>query len=173
MRFPATPLGVVARIAFAVVLLTMVVLLVREVWRRAERTADRRVSASSLAAAWGWSLLFLMLLGPTLLPWYVTWALPLVWLLPRVPRVVLLGTSVALGVSQWTAEPLRFRSAYDVNLLIGHYVITPVVIVLAAWLLIDGWRRWRDGRGPQDEQDVADPAGQQGADRRAYAAGER
>ena len=56
--------GVVARIAFAVVLLTMVVLLVREVWRRAERTADRRVSASSLAAAWGWSLLFLMLLGP-------------------------------------------------------------------------------------------------------------
>ena len=30
--------GVVARIAFAVVLLTMVVLLVREVWRRAERT---------------------------------------------------------------------------------------------------------------------------------------
>ena len=66
-----------------------------------------------------------MLLGPILLPWYVVWALPLVWLLPRVPRLVLLGTSVALGVSQWTAEPARFPGAYDTNVLIGHYVITP------------------------------------------------
>jgi alpha-1,6-mannosyltransferase len=166
-------LGVAARIAFAALLLAVIVLLVREVWRLAQRTDDRRASASSLGAAWGWSLLLLMLLGPTLLPWYVTWALPLVWLLPRAPRVVLLGTSVALGVSQWTAEPTRFRTAYDVNLLIGHYVITPVVIGLAAWLLVDGWKRWRGGPGLQDEQDVADPPGKQGDDRGAHASGER
>ena len=43
-------------------------------------------------AAWAWGLLASMLLGPVLLPWYVVWALPLVWLLPRVPRTVLLGT---------------------------------------------------------------------------------
>ena len=35
---------------------------------------------------------------------------------------------VALGVSQWTAEPYLFRGPYDTNLLIGHYVITPMVI---------------------------------------------
>ena len=94
----------------------------------------------------------LMLLGPVLLPWYVTWALPLVWLLPRVPRLVLLGTAVALGVSQWTAEPARFPGAYDANVLFGHYVITPLVIALLGWLLLDGWRRcagacrWRTSR---------------------------
>ena len=90
-------LGVVARVAFAAVLLAVVVILVHEVWRSAQRTSDERAAAFELGASWGWSLLFLMLLGPILLPWYVVWALPLVWLVPRVPRLVLLGTSVALG----------------------------------------------------------------------------
>ncbi len=145
----------------------------RTVWRSAQRTDDDPTAAEELGAAWGWSLVLLMLLGPILLPWYVAWALPLVWLLPRVPRLVLLGTSVALGVSQWTAEPARFPGAYDVNVLIGHYVITPVVIALVGWLLLDGWRRWRAGLPLQDEQDVAGPAGEQRDDRRADASRER
>ena len=166
-------LGVVARMAFAVVLLTAVVILVRAVWRSAQRTDDDRTAAEELGAAWGWSLVLLMLLGPILLPWYVVWALPLVWLLPRVPRLVLLGTSVALGVSQWTAEPARFPGAYDVNVLIGHYVITPLVIALLGWLLFDGWRRWRGGRPLQDEQGIPAPAGEQRDDGRADASRER
>ena len=145
----------------------------REVWRSAQRTADERVAVFELGASWGWSLLFLMLLGPILLPWYVVWALPLVWLVPRVPRLVLLGTSVALGVSQWTAEPGRFRGAYDTNVLVGHYAITPVVIALLGWLLLDGWRRWRGGLALQDEQEVPEPAREQHDDRRAPAPGER
>ena len=44
-----------------------------------------------------------------LLPWYVTWALPVLWLLPKVPRFVLLGTSTALAVSQFTALMGRHR----------------------------------------------------------------
>jgi hypothetical protein len=166
-------LGVLARIAFAAALLAVVVILVREVWRSAQRTPDERVAVFELGASWGWSLLFLMLLGPILLPWYVVWAMPLVWLVPRVPRVVLLGTSVALGVSQWTAEPGRFRTAYDTNVLVGHYAITPVVIALLGWLLLDGWRRWRGGLALQDEHEVSEPTREHHDDRRAPAPGER
>ena len=166
-------LGGVARVAFALVLLTALVVLVRAVWRSAQRTGDDRTAVQELGAAWGWALVLLMLLGPILLPWYVVWALPLVWLLPRVPRLVLLGTSVALGVSQWTAEPARFPGAYDANVLIGHYVITPVVIALLGWLLLDGWRRWRGGLALQDEQDEPGAAGEQRDDRRADASRER
>jgi len=166
-------LGGVARVAFALVLLTALIVLIRAVWRSAQRTGDERTAVQELGAAWGWALVLLMLLGPILLPWYVVWALPLVWLLPRVPRLVLLGTSVALGVSQWTAEPARFPSAYDTNVLIGHYVITPVVIALLGWLLLDGWRRWRGGLAMQDEEDESDAAGEQRDDRRADASRER
>jgi alpha-1,6-mannosyltransferase len=166
-------LGVVARVMFALVLLTVVLVLVRAVWRSAVRTQEDRVAVSELGAAWGWSLVLLMLLGPILLPWYIVWALPLVWLLPRVPRLVLLGTSIALGISQWTAEPARFPGAYDANVLIGHYVITPVVIALLGWLLVDGWRRWRGGLPLQDEQGVPEAAGQQRDHGRAGASRER
>ena len=168
-------LGIVARVAFAVALMVCVGALARTVWRAGRRDGDRTgpAAAVELAAAWGWSLMLLMLLGPILLPWYVAWALPIAWVLPRTPRWVLLATSVALGVSQWTAEPGRFPGAYDTNVLIGHYAITPVVIALLGWLLLDGWRRWRDGLPANDADPVAEPGGEQGGDRGARAAGER
>ena len=165
-------LGVVARIGFAALLVSAVVLVSRMVWREATRIEARGDPVLELGAAWAWSLLLLMMLGPVLLPWYVVWVLPLIWLLPGVPHVVLLATSVALALSQWTAEPGRFPAAYDLNVLVGHYVITPVVIGLLAWLLLDGWRRWCDGRSLHDEEDVAGGGGEQGHDRRAAAAGE-
>jgi alpha-1,6-mannosyltransferase len=166
-------LGVVARVGFAALLVCAVVLLCRIVWRQAARSDPGGDPVLELGAAWTWSLLLLMMLGPVLLPWYVVWALPLVWLLPRVPRAVLLATSVALALSQWTAEPGRFPAAYDLNVLVGHYVITPVVIGLLAWLLLDGWRRWRDGRPLHDEEGVSRGGGEHGHDRGAAAAGER
>ena len=175
-------LGGVARVVFAIALLAAVALLARVVWRAARSMADTPKddrddapgdAVIALGAAWGWSLLLLMLLGPVLLPWYVTWALPLAWLLPRSPRLVLLGTSVALGVSQWTAEPTRFPTAYDANVLIGHYVITPVVIVFLGWLLLDGWRRWRGAMPLHDEQEHARAGGDERHDRRSHTAGER
>lgn len=162
-------LGVVARIAFAATLVGGVVFLARSVWRAARNTGE----SVDLGAAWGWSLLLLMLLGPVLLPWYVTWALPLAWALPRSPRLVLLGTSVALGLSQWTAEPARFPTAYDANVLIGHYLITPFVVALLGWLLLDGWRRWRRGLPLHDEQEQARAGSDERHDRRSHAAGER
>jgi Glycosyltransferase family 87 len=144
-------LGFAPRIVFPVLLLGALFLISREIVRRAPAIRPPLVGAS-----WGWGLLCLMLLGPVLLPWYVTWALPLGWLLPRVPRTVLIGTGLALTVSQWTSEPARFEAAYEANLWVGHWVITPVVIALLGWLLVDLWRRSRSGAPLEDEpRDVA------------------
>jgi hypothetical protein len=130
-------LGVVARVAFAVALVAAVVWLVRGVARAA---ASGR-PALELLGGWGWALLALTLLGPVLLPWYLAWSLPLIWILPRVPRVSLIALSVVLALSQWTAEPLRFPDAYNLNILIGHYALTPIVIGLLVWLGLDLHRR--------------------------------
>jgi alpha-1,6-mannosyltransferase len=130
-------LGVIARVAFAVALVTAVVWLVRGVARAA---ASGR-PALELLGGWGWVLLALTMLGPVLLPWYLAWSLPLIWILPRVPRVSLIALSVVLALSQWTAEPLRFPDAYNLNILIGHYALTPIVIGLVVWLGFDLRRR--------------------------------
>jgi alpha-1,6-mannosyltransferase len=130
-------LGVVARVAFGIALVVAVIWLVRAVARAA--SSGRPVE--ELVGGWGWSLLALTLLGPVLLPWYLSWSLPAIWLLPRVPRAVLVVSSGVLALSQWTAEPERFPEAYDVNVLVGHYVLTPVVIGLLVWLALDLRRR--------------------------------
>lgn len=148
--------GWVPRIVFPALLVGALVVIVRALARRAPD-----VSPGLAGASWGWGLLSLMLLGPVLLPWYVTWALSLGWLLPRVPRMVLIGTGLALTVSQWTSEPALFEAAYDANLLFGHYVVTPVVIALLGWLLLDLWRRTRSGAPLEDEpRQVASAPGQ-------------
>jgi len=148
-------LGILARVVFPAILLGALFLIARSLVRRAGS-----LTPIGHGAAWGWGLLCLMLLGPVLLPWYVTWALPLVWLLPRVPRTVLIGTGTALTVSQWTSEPARFPAAYDANVLFGHYVVTPLVAGLLVWLLADLWRRSRSGAPLEDEpRDVAAAAG--------------
>ena len=130
-------LGVGARVVFAVALVAAVVWLVRGVARAA---ASGR-PALELIGGWGWALLALTLLGPVLLPWYLSWSLPLIWILPRVPRISLIALSVVLALSQWTAEPRRFPEAYDLNVLIGHYALTPIVIGLLVWLGLDLRRR--------------------------------
>jgi hypothetical protein len=109
-------LGVVARVAFLLALVVVVLWLVRAVSRAA---ASGRPTTEVLGG-WDWSLLALTLLGPVLLPWYLAWSLPLIWILPRVPLVSSIVLSGVLALSQWTAEPLRFPEAYDVNVLIGH-----------------------------------------------------
>jgi Glycosyltransferase family 87 len=142
-------LGVAARVAFAIALVLAVVWLVRAVARAA--TAGR--PTLELLGGWGWALLALTLLGPVLLPWYLAWSLPLIWILPRAPRISLVALSVVLALSQWTAEPLRFPHAYDLNVLIGHYVLTPIVIGLLVWLVIDLRRRSSIPLALHDEED--------------------
>lgn len=120
-------LGWVIRLALGALLLLAMAALTRSVWRR----TPFGLPVEELGATWAWSLVLLALLGPVLLPWYVVWALPLVWLLPREPRLALLATSVLLAVTLWSAEPLRFPGAFDVNLFVGRWVVTPILLVLA------------------------------------------
>ena len=149
-------LGVIARVAFMVALLVAVVVLVRAI----ARAASSGRPAAELLGGWGWSLLALTLLGPVLLPWYLAWSLPLIWILPRVPRVSLIVLSGVLALSQWTAEPLRFPEAYDLNVLIGHYVLTPVVLGVLLWLALDLRRRLSIPVALHDEEGEAAEARQ-------------
>ena len=69
---------------------------------------ERATSPEILGAAWGWSLLLFTLSAPVLLPWYAIWTLPLLWLLSRVPRLVLITTSMGLLVAKAIEDPARF-----------------------------------------------------------------
>jgi hypothetical protein len=147
-------LGFFPRIVFPLLLVGALFLIARELVRRTPASAPLRASAM------GWGLVCLMLLGPILLPWYVTWALPLAWLLPRTPRLVLIATSLALTVSQWTTEPANFSAAYRANIWFGHYVVTPLVIALLVLALRDLLRRTRSGTTLEDEPgEIPAPAG--------------
>jgi alpha-1,6-mannosyltransferase len=145
-----------ARIAFAVALVVCVVELARTVAARA-RAGD---AIEELGAAIGWSLVLLMLLGPALLPWYVAWALPVVWLLPKAPRTTLLAAGVALAMSQWSTEPLRYPDAFAVNLWLGHWIVTPVMLGLVTWCLIDLRRRIRARLPLEETEPIPAEAGQ-------------
>jgi hypothetical protein len=157
-------LGVVARVAFALALVVAVVWLVRAL----ARGAASGFPSEELLAGWGWSLLALTLLGPILLPWYLAWSLPLIWVLPFVPRTVMIALSGALALSQWTAEPRLYPRAYDVSVLVGHYVLTPAVIGLLVWLAVDLRRRLSIPLALHEEHGEASEARQDGgADRHA------
>jgi alpha-1,6-mannosyltransferase len=147
-------LGWLVRIGFALVLLIAIVAIARDVARRASAGEPR-----DLGAAIGWSLVLIMLLGPVLLPWYVVWALPMVWLLPKAPRTALIGAGVALALSQWTTEPLRYPDAFGVNLWLGHWLVTPIMTVLLLWVLVDLRRRLAHRLPLEDEQQVSEAAG--------------
>jgi alpha-1,6-mannosyltransferase len=139
-------LGWVARLAFATLFFVLLGGMIREVARRAPT-----MSAAELGATWGWSLLLLALLGPVLLPWYAVWTLPLVWLLPRPPRGVAVATGALLAVTLWSAEPLRFPGAFDVNLFIGRVVVTPILLVMTLVLAHDLRNRIAVGFAFEDE----------------------
>lgn len=133
-------LGWLARVVFAAVLLVTFVRLAHDVARR----GAGRESVEAVGAAMGWSLVALMLLGPVLLPWYVAWVLPLVWLLPRPPRATVIVAGAALALAQWSTEPLRYPDAFAVNLWVGHWIVTPAMLVLVIWCLVDLRRRILD-----------------------------
>ena len=149
-------MGWLARVAFAVVLVVCVVELARTVAARA-RAGD---AIEELGAAIGWSLVLLLLLGPVLLPWYVVWALPLIWLLPRAPRVTLITAGAALALAQWSTEPLRYPDAFGVDLWLGHWIVTPLMLGLVIWSLVDLRQRIVRRLPLEGPDPVAEEAGQ-------------
>ncbi|MGZ5385266.1 MAG: hypothetical protein ACXWH0_14965 [Acidimicrobiia bacterium] len=75
--------------------------------RRLLREPDPASSASQ-GTAWAWALLLLTLTAPALHPWYVMSTLPLVWLLPRTPRIAAVGLSLAVMFSEAINQPSQF-----------------------------------------------------------------
>jgi hypothetical protein len=129
-------MGTLVRWAVAALILMVIVGLLRAIWRRG--LADGSIGAvRELGAGWGWSMLVLALLGPVLLPWYVIWALPVVWLLPPRGRELLLGASAVLVLAQWSAEADRFPGMFDVNVWANTWVFTPILVVLLVRALFD------------------------------------
>jgi alpha-1,6-mannosyltransferase len=103
---------------------------------------ERATAPEILGAAWGWSLLLFTLSAPVLLPWYAIWTLPLLWLLSRVPRLVLIATSTGLLVAKAIDDPARFAEAHD--LIVWFERVGNLVIVAAfVWLWVELLRRWR------------------------------
>lgn len=147
------------RVAFALAFVAVVAGLVRETARR----AGGGLTVLAEGAGWGWALLALTLLAPVLLPWYVVWLLPVAWLLPRLPRAVTVALTVAVLLSQRVAEPAAFPDLYRAVLLFGHYGLTPILLGLLVWLLLDLRRRLRAGipleaeRPPAAGEDKAVP----------------
>ena len=159
---PGGAMGWIARVGFALVLLVAFVALAREVWRRAPG-----LGPLALGSTWAWSLLLLTLLGPVLLPWYIVWTLPFVWVLPPLARSIAIGVGAALAVTLWSAEQLRFPRAFDVNVFVVHWIVAPAFLVLAIVLLRDLRSRLRssgpfeDGGAPPGATLADDPGEQQ------------
>jgi len=143
-------LAIVPRIVFAVWLVVALVRLGRTVALR-----GTGLGLDGLAASWGWALVAFTLLGPVLLPWYVVWSLPLVWVLPRSARTLLLGTASMLAVTLWSAEPLRFPVAFGVDTFVGRWIVTPVMLVLLIRAMRDLRTRLDVGGALEDDGAVS------------------
>jgi alpha-1,6-mannosyltransferase len=125
-------MGWVARVAFAAVLLVAFTRLGRDVWRRGSA-----LSVDGVVAAFGWAIVLLTLLGPLLMPWYVLWSLPFVWIVPRAARTAIVATAALMVVSLWSTEAMRFPAAFEVNLFVGQWIVSPILLYLAWTVLRD------------------------------------
>jgi hypothetical protein len=140
---------VASRWAFAALLALSLAGLGRAVWNRASVPGMPTPMLEETAAC-GWSLMLLTLLGPVLLPWYVVWSLPLVWAMPRVARTAVIAAGAMLAVTLWSAEPLRYPKGFEVNLLVGHWMVAPALLVLVGRALLDLRSRLKTGAGLAD-----------------------
>jgi hypothetical protein len=144
------------RVAFPLVFVVAFAAIVRWV-ARAEAASSGTLDAMSPRAAgavWGWGLLVGTLAAPVLLPWYIVWALPVVWLLPRTARSSAILLSGLLTVSQTVAAAVHFPAIFHATLFVGHYVLTPVLFVTFVVLLRDLARRLTDSTGLLAEVDA-------------------
>jgi hypothetical protein len=147
----------VVRVAFPVAFVVAFAAIVRWVARNATL-----LDAGGQGAAWGWALLAGTLAAPILLPWYIVWTLPVVWLLPRTPRTAALLLSAVLTVSQTVAAAVHFPTIFHATLFVGHYILTPVLFGTFVVLLRDLRRRLRarvglvaeDATAPQEQREV-------------------
>jgi hypothetical protein len=131
----------VIRVSFTVVAFASLGLIAAAVVRRVRRSSKDPVgsgppwTAGAEGASWAWALLVFVLAAPVLLPWYVAWALPVAWLLPRGGRALLVGMSCLLAVTHAVVEPELVPHQYRFVLWFGHDVVGPVMLVAFVWIV--------------------------------------
>jgi hypothetical protein len=142
------PFATTARIALFGASLAAVVAIARRIW-----TTGWARTPTALAAAWGWAFLAITLPSPVLFTWYLVWALPLAWVMPKVARRGMVILSAFFVVTQLVTETSRLPAFLrTIKLPFGH----PIAIAVCVWVGLDLIRRLRRGTALDTETD--DPA---------------
>ena len=137
------PFATVARIGLFAGSLAAVVAIGQRIW-----TSGRSRTPEALAAAWGWAFLAITLPSPVLFTWYLVWALPLAWVMPKIARRGIVIMSAFFVVTQLVTETSRLPAFLrTVKLPFGH----PIAIAVCVWVGVDLVRRLRRGT-PLDEE---------------------
>jgi hypothetical protein len=141
------PFATAARIALFGGSLAAVVAIGRRIW-----TSGWARTPTALAAAWGWAFLAITLPSPVLFTWYLVWALPLAWVMPKIARRGMVILSAFFVVTQLVTETSRLPAFLrTVKLPFGH----PIAIAVCVWVGYDLIRRLRRGTALDAETDDA------------------
>lgn len=132
---------ILVQVAFLAMFAGAFVWLAAQVARRAPS-----LSLQGLGVAWGWAFLIFMLTIPQLLPWYLIWLLPLAWLMPKVPRAVIILMGVVLGLTTELGMAVPPAHIFQVLITAGHFVLPPVFLALLVYLLVCLRRESAQGR---------------------------
>ncbi len=135
--------SLVVRLAFPVTFLWLLWRILRHLARD-----PARIDAVLVVGAVAWASLLSLLASPVLLPWYVIWVIPVVWLLPRTARGGAVLVSVALAITELVAEPSRAPRVWEAMVFGLHWVATPIMLIVLVRLVIDLRRRLALTPGP-------------------------
>jgi alpha-1,6-mannosyltransferase len=125
--------------------LVAVIAIGRRIW-----TSGWARTPTALAAAWGWAFLAITLPSPVLFTWYLVWALPLAWLMPKIARRGMVVLSAFFVITQLVTETSRLPGFLrTVKLPFGH----PIAIAVCVWVGYDLFRRLRRGTALDAETD--------------------
>jgi hypothetical protein len=142
------PFATGARVALFAASIAAVVAIGHRIW-----TSTRARTPEALAAGWGWAFLAITLPSPVLFTWYLVWALPLAWVMPKIARRGMVILSAFFVVTQLVTETSRLPAFLrTVKLPFGH----PIAVAVCVWVGYDLVRRLRKGT-PLDEE-IDEPA---------------
>src|SRR5216117_2432391 len=137
------PAATAARLLLFSLSLAAVIAIGHRIW-----TSVQARTPEAMAAAWGWAFLAITLPSPVLFTWYLVWALPLAWVMPKIARRGMVILSAFFVVTQLVTETSRLPTFFrTVKLPFGH----PIAIAVCAWVGFDLIRRLRRGT-PLDEE---------------------
>ena len=142
------PAATAARILLFTLSLAAVIAIGHRIW-----TSVQARTPEAMAAAWGWAFLAITLPSPVLFTWYLVWALPLAWMMPKIARRGMVILSAFFVVTQLVTETSRLPTYLQtVRLPFGH----PIAIAVCVWVGADFVRRIR--RGTPLEAETDEPA---------------